>query len=206
MSLSVEDLCTASNNLRDYVRAKNHGTEIQEFQMMGLYGTYYVAANYRRASRLIPNDSAAINEAIGWQGKVNSTTRAGTAQIAAGKNTAQQLVIVDGVSDNDSIIHAEQTLLLILAHKLKDGMTAPNVAIGGCKVPCSKCYTVLTALADAYKQEYKKVLDFNGNRVGAYNTDGDAKIKKLDLGGIFEGERGNKTYFADMVAKYAAAV
>ena len=85
-------------------------------------------------------------------------------------------------------------------------MTAPNVAIGGCKVPCSKCFTVLTALADAYKQEYKKVLDFNGNRVGAYNTNGDAKIKKLDLDGIFADDKGKKTFFADMVASYTAAL
>ena len=206
MSLTVEDLCTASNNLRDYVKDQNRGTEIQEFQMMGLYGTYYIAANYRRASRLIPTDVSLINGAIGWQGKVKSAVRANSAKVAAGKNTAQQLVIIDGVSDSDTIIHAEQTLLLVLAYKLKDGMTAPNVAIGGCKVPCSKCFTVLTALADAYKQEYKKVLDFNGNRVGAYNTNGDAKIKKLDLDGIFADDKGKKTFFADMVASYTAAL
>ncbi len=206
MGMTVEELRAACNSLKTALKRENKTVELQEFQMMALYGQYFLAANYAHESSLVPRTFADAGRMLGMSGRIKAVVLAGTPEVAAAKTGTQCLIILGGQSTTDRIVHAEQALLDVLVRKLAAGMAAPNLAIGGCKVACSKCFSVLKAFAEAYKAEYGKVLEYETSRVDAFGTDGNAKITRFDPGEAMPDRVGTVTHVGDLISKYRDAL
>ena len=83
-------------------------------------------------------------------------------------------------------IHAEQTLLALLAAQLKEGKLPQEVHVAGTKMPCSTCFDVLQANYEALKKHYPSVSFFVGDHWTKNNMGNDDVLKLHQTGLIPE--------------------
>jgi hypothetical protein len=99
--------------------------------------------------------------------------RADTHEAAAEKIATGGLIVLAG---GDGALHAEQSLLLVLAHLMSKGKVVRNVVIAGRNPPCGSCLAVLNAFAKWYKLLGYGSIDYDPT-LGQDR----ASISKLDL-------------------------
>lgn len=205
MSSTVSRLSTASTAIRTAV--KDSYKKVQEIQLMRHHDTYFASANYEGATSEITKDMVNAAFAEANLPTMTSFLSVGTASSASKKTTSQQMVVIKAVSNSDTIVHAEQLLLLTVAHKLHAGTDPMNFSIGGHKIPCSKCLKVLKAFRSAYNDVYGRTVSYHEKAEGqsTKNTSGNARIVALDLSGEFSGVESGST-FGKFLTAYSAAL
>jgi hypothetical protein len=213
-----EDALTAISNVaKTYERGQTRGKTVEEVQAMYMDGNVVISSNYpaeltgvmeqfRRA-----NDAAKAQAAVQTIGGVfgalfadvqSASTSSNAASAAGGlRGGGGKLIILSGASSDSVRFHAEQNLLLVLAHYLNNGGGAPAlVEIRGIKNPCATCAKVFTAFNAAYQAVYHQTINFSG---AAGEGRAGSAISKLDLKEIFPSASGN---FATFVDTYHALV
>lgn len=124
----------------------------QEVQVMSINGNFFISANTL-------DDTLTITKLSGHPIKGVD----GCAKIAATPGTAR--VVLKGTGSKGEEVHAEQNLLHIIDHLLKDGSIAQvngHIEVWGTKPPCGGCKRVLSAYADSLFLNYGVHLLFEG--------------------------------------------
>lgn len=100
------------------------------------------------------------------------------------------LILLHG--DEEPDLHAEQRLLLVLAHMLQNGAVVNTIHIWGAKPPCGSCRAALTAFSYALDIVYDKVIIFSG----VPGQDRGA-VARLSLETAFPNAAGDFGFFVD---------
>jgi hypothetical protein len=185
--------------------------KIEEIQAMYMGGNVVISSNYpAELDGVIGQFSRANNrgkaqaavEAMGgtfgalFEHIQTASTSSNAASAGAGlRGGGGRLIILSGASSDSVRFHAEQNLLLVLAHYLNAGGGAPAlVEIRGIKNPCDTCARVFAAFNTAYQTAYGQTINFSR---GAGEGRAGSAISKLDLKQIFPSASGNFATFVD---------
>lgn len=176
----------------------------EEIQILLLEGRYFICTNY-------PEQSTKLKDKVGQVATelsiANSKEIAITASpaAAAGKADTVPAVLLHGQSErNVTKIHAEQSLLATLAMWIRGGKIPDRTSyVAGNKAPCSTCYPVVKAFADALTNVYGKSLEFV-DQIGQ-KTQGDG-ISVLDIPVDAKTDKPYYTYFVERYKSTLAKV
>jgi len=195
-------------------KSKGRPKKVEEIQAMYVGGNVVISSNYPDELSAIEerfrraNDRAKTQAAVEGIGGVfgplfgNVTTSStSSSALAAARGLGGgvgRLIILQGASEGGSRFHAEQNLLLVLAHYLNGlsgGGAAPaDVEIRGIKPPCDTCAPVLAAFNTAYRAVYHHTINFSTD---PGEGRGGSSIYKLDLKDRFPSASGNFATFVD---------
>jgi hypothetical protein len=191
----LEDLQASSLLFYNHYRPTT--ASIQEVQMMNIatWTRYFVSSNFAVEMGALPADLTNFGLPAGL-----GTASATDAKVAAGK-APKSLVQLKGLSSDDNIIHAEQALLMMLAHRISGGAGAGTVTVAGRMSPCSVCREVLGAFSHAYDVVYGQRLFYNTATDGRDNHR-KLEIKTLSLATFKTDNAYANTTFASFVTNY----
>jgi diacylglycerol kinase len=156
MHPTLAELAAFSTALREHAKAKS----VIEVQAMSVLSGMVVTSNQMQV--LLPAAVGDHFEELMVESIVEQTSAkkpkevksAKDPEAAAAKVAMGGLVVLTGGFDVDKVngLHAEQALLLVLAHMIAAGEAPGDAVVAGRNAPCGTCSEVLKAFAEAYAE------------------------------------------------------
>lgn len=197
MQPSLGDLATVSTTAVNY---SNGGFQ---FQAISIGTAVVLTENSSRATNNFCINAAdwdAPTFTLNIPAEIRTTTgatRGRDVKKAADPKSAADKVLAGGVivlAGGANGLHAEQSLLLVLADLMSRGTVARNVLVAGNSLPCASCLNVLRAFSKWYKLLGYGTLSFNDN---AGQGRGVAELARGDFPAATPGSR-----FATFIDRY----